>query len=191
MSTLLRAYLLAGLVGHKVVWEILKRRQGLASGGPTPSRSVLATLLKAAKVAILAFLVAQTLLPEVLPILEDATPLRILGVPLYTLGLAIAVCGRLQLGDNWADIEAAQVLQHQTVVATGLYRYIRHPIYTGDLIMLLGLELSLNSWLVLGVATLVPYVVRRAVREERMLAERLPGYATYQAATWRFVPFVM
>jgi protein-S-isoprenylcysteine O-methyltransferase Ste14 len=191
MSMLLRAYLLAGLVGHKVVWEILKRRQVQASAGPAPARSLPATLLKGVKIAILAFLVAQTFLPEVLPILDDAALLRILGVPLYTLGLAIAICGRLQLGDNWADIEAAQVLQHQAVVATGLYRYVRHPIYTGDLIMLLGFELTLNSWLVLGVAALVPYVVWRAVREERMLSERLPGYATYQAATWRFVPFVM
>jgi protein-S-isoprenylcysteine O-methyltransferase Ste14 len=188
---LLRLYLLVGLVFHKLVWETWKRRQVHASAAAAVPSSLSTSLLKGVKIAILAGLVVQTLLPEIVPILDDGTILRVLGVPLYTLGLAVAVLGRVQLGDNWADIEAAQVLQHQSVVATGLYRYIRHPIYAGDLVMLLGLELSLNSWLVLGVGVLVPYVVWRAVREERMLSARLPGYTEYRAATWRFVPYVV
>lgn len=185
----LRLYLLAGLVVHKLVWEVLKRRPA-ASRRRAP-QSAFTTLLKGLKVAILAGLVAQTLLPEILPIMQDPVSLRVVGVPLYTLGLCVAILGRVQLGDSWADIEAAQILQHQSVVATGLYRYIRHPIYVGDLVMLLGFELSLNSWLILGVGVLAPYVVWRAVREERMLSAQLPGYGVYCARTWRFVPFVM
>ena len=186
---LLRLYLLAGLVVHKLVWEVLKR-------GPAPSRrgaseSPVAMLLKGVKILILAGLIAQTVAPEILPIAPDPRLLRILGVPLYTFGLGVAILGRVQLGNNWADIEAAQIVHHQSVVATGIYGYVRHPIYIGDLIVLLGLELSLNSWFVLGVGVLVPYVVWRAVREERMLSEQLPGYDTYCARTWRFVPFVM
>lgn len=187
--TWLGFYLLAGLVTHKVVWEVLKRRR--TPSGRRAAESPFAMLLKGTKIAILAGVVAQTLLPEILPIMHDPLLLRSLGVPLYTVGLGVAILGRVQLGDSWADIEAAQILQHQSVVATGLYRYIRHPIYIGDLVMLLGLELSLNSWLVLGVGVLAPYVVWRTVREERMLSEQLPGYDVYRARTWRFVPFVM
>ena len=185
----LRVYLLLGLVVHKLIWEVAKRRP--AARRRRTSQSAFAILLKSIKVAILVGVVAQTLSPEILPIMRDPLFLRVLGVPLYTFGLCVAILGRVQLGDSWADIEAAQILQHHPVVTTGLYRYVRHPIYIGDLVMLLGLELSLNSWCVLGVCVLAPYVLWRAVSEEHMLSEQLPGYDVYCARTWRFVPFVM
>jgi protein-S-isoprenylcysteine O-methyltransferase Ste14 len=187
---LIRFYLFAGLVAHKLIWEVMKRQQHQGRQ-PRRPRSLFLSLLKTAKVVILVGVVAQTLLPEVLPIMGEPFPLRLIGVPLYTLGLIVAILGRLQLGENWVDIEVAQILPQQSVVATGVYRYVRHPIYIGDLVMLLGLELSLNSWLVLGIAALAPYVVWRAVGEERMLSQRLPGYDVYCARTWRFVPFVL
>lgn len=189
--TALRLYLFAGLATHKLVWELLKRRQRDAGTlGPSPG-SPLVRLMKAAKIAILAGLVAQTMLPEVLQISTDPGLLRAAGVSVFTLGLAVAILGRLQLGENCSDIESAQVLGHQKVVASGPYRYIRHPIYAGDLLLIFGFELSLNSWLVLGVAALLPFVTQRAVREEKMLADALPGYARYCAHTKRFVPFVL
>ncbi len=186
-----RLYLLAGLIAHKLVWELLKRRQ--ASGGEAAVRAVSAfqRLLKMIKTAILAGIVAQTLLPEILPVLAEPRRLRIIGVLTYTLGLAVAVLGRGQLGANWSDIEAPQIRRQQTVVATGVYRYIRHPIYAGDLLLLFGFELTLNSWLVLGVAVMVPYVVQQAVREEQMLTSTLTGYEEYCAHTKRFVPFLV
>jgi protein-S-isoprenylcysteine O-methyltransferase Ste14 len=187
----LRLYLLAGLVLHKGIWEIWKRRPTARGSAPERPASPIARLLKGLKIAILVGLVAQTFLPTILPIVDVPRPLRVAGVGLYTLGLCIAIFGRVQLGDNWADIEAAQIVRQQAVVATGLYRHIRHPIYIGDLVMLLGFELSLNSWLLLGVGALVPYVLWSAVREERLLSAQLPGYDAYCARTWRFVPFVM
>jgi protein-S-isoprenylcysteine O-methyltransferase Ste14 len=188
--TFIRLYLFAGLIAHKLVWEVMKHRQhtGPQTGRP---RSAFLVLLKTAKLVMLVGVVAQTMVPEILPIMEEPLPLRLIGVPLYTLGLIVAILGRWQLGENWVDIEVAQILPQQSVVATGVYRYIRHPIYIGDLVMLLGLELTLNSWLVLGVGALAPYVVWRAVGEERMLSAQLPGYDGYCARTWRFVPFVV
>ncbi|HEV8525468.1 MAG TPA: hypothetical protein VGQ71_13300, partial [Terriglobales bacterium] len=66
----------------------------------------------------------------------------------------------------------------------------RHPIYVGDLLLLVGLELALNSWLVMAVLGLVPFVLRKAILEERILAERLPGYGEYIRRTKRFIPYV-
>jgi protein-S-isoprenylcysteine O-methyltransferase Ste14 len=103
----------------------------------------------------------------------------------------MAITGRLQLGRNWSDIETAQVLRGQSVVVHGLFRYIRHPIYVGDLLLLLGLELSLNSWLVMAVVFMMPGVLRQAVHEERMLVDALPGYEAYCARTKRFLPFIV
>jgi len=188
---LFRAYLLAGLVAHKVVWEILKRRQGGSAGVQPKPSSWSPLLVKTAKTGVLLGILLQTVTPEIFPITSDPTGLRVVGVSVYTLGLFVAIAGRLQLGRNWADIESPVVLEHQRVVATGLYRYIRHPIYVGDILLLVGLELCLNSWLVLGVIPLVPIVVWRAVREEALLANALAGYEAYRAHTRRFVPFVV
>jgi protein-S-isoprenylcysteine O-methyltransferase Ste14 len=102
----------------------------------------------------------------------------------------MAILARLQLGRNWSDIESAGVLSGQVVVGEGLYRFVRHPIYTGDLLLLIGMQLALNSWCVLLAVLLVPVVFRKAVQEERMLMRRLPGYEAYCRRTKRFVPFV-
>ena len=185
MPDLLRLYLLAGLVAHKALWEWMKR------GRPKTATPRLQTgVVKAVKIAILLGIVVQTLLPEIFPIADDPRILRTVGAFVYTLGLAIAVVGRVQLGANWSDIETAEVLKKHSVVSQGIYRYIRHPIYVGDLILLIGLELALNSWLVLGALALIPVVLRQAVREERTLVATLPGYADYCARTKRFIPFV-
>jgi len=193
----LRIYLLAGLVVHKAVWEILKRRSAHAASvncrppktaGP---RALPLQLVKAVKVAILLGIAAQTLLPDILPISQDPIMLRIAGTLIFTAGLVIAVRGRVELGANWSDIEAAKVLTNQAVISSGLYRLIRHPIYVGDLLLLFGLELALNSWLVLGVLLLAPAVLWQAVREEKKLVRALPGYQDYCTNTKRFIPFIV
>jgi protein-S-isoprenylcysteine O-methyltransferase Ste14 len=190
--SLLRLYLLLGLVAHKVVWEILKQRQGRPAIERHATQSLRVRLIKSIKVGILLSIVIQTLLTiEILPIVSEPFLLRIIGVLVYTVGLLMAIAGRVQLSDNWSDIETAQVLREQDVVAHGIYHYIRHPIYIGDLLLLLGLELSLNSWLIMAVGMLIPVVLRQAIREERMLVQTLPGYDIYCNRTKRFIPFVV
>lgn len=184
----LRAYLLAGLLLHKLVWEIWKRRD--VQTKPARPFSWQAAAAKAAKLVILTVIVAQTLLPDLWPLSSDPRLLRVVGVVLYTGGLALAITARIQLGASWSDIEAESVPPSQALVSRGVYRYLRHPIYTGDLLLLLGLELALNSWLVLGVVLLVPVVVYQALREERVLAAALPGYGDYCRRTRRFLPLL-
>jgi protein-S-isoprenylcysteine O-methyltransferase Ste14 len=105
-------------------------------------------------------------------------------------GLATAILGRLHLGSNWVDLEDARVLPDQKVISNGVYRFIRHPIYAGDLLLVTGLQLALNSWLVLGAGLLSLVVARRAAAEEKLLAISLPDYAAYKRRTKRFIPFV-
>jgi protein-S-isoprenylcysteine O-methyltransferase Ste14 len=195
MLILLKLYLLAGLVTHKVVWEVLKRKQPL---GPTSQQTSAKTsepfqmkAVKAVKVAILLGIAVQTLLLDILPISNEPSLLRLAGTLIFTAGLALAIRSRTELGSNWSDIEAGSVHAKHNIVANGPYRYIRHPIYIGDLLLLLGLELALNSWLVLGVLLLAPLVLRQALKEEQKLARSLPDYEAYRAQTKRFIPFVV
>lgn len=187
----LRLYLLAGLILHKALWEVLKRRYNQQDTYRIDPGSVRLVFVKAVKIAILLGIIVQTLTPDFLPITQDSAGIRVIGVILFTIGLVTAMSARIQLGANWSDIETAHLKPHHTVVSSGAYRFIRHPIYAGDLVMLLGLELSLNSWLVVCVAALVLVVVRQAIREERTLVKTLPGYASYSTRTKRFIPFVL
>jgi protein-S-isoprenylcysteine O-methyltransferase Ste14 len=191
---LLRIYLLAGLLAHKAVWEILKRRQANPAGNKTKStasRSLPVQAVKAIKIAILIGIAVQTFLPDVLPISREPLVLRIAGTLIYTAGLLIAIRGRTQLGGNWSDIEASRILSQHAIVSEGPYRFIRHPIYVGDLLLIFGLELALNSWLVVGVLFLAPVVLGMAIREEKKLMLTLPGYQGYCSRTKRFIPFVV
>jgi protein-S-isoprenylcysteine O-methyltransferase Ste14 len=186
----LRIVLLGGLVLHKLVWEALKR------GGPPrpPAGPVPAALrlVKLAKAGVLGLLLVQAaVVAPVVPILPDPAPLRPAGLALYLVGLATAVAGRLQLGRSWANLEDYAVLPDQRLVTHGLYGYIRHPIYAGDLLLLAGLELALNSWLVVGVLAIAAVVWRQAAAEERVLAGSFPGYEDYRRRTKRFIPFVV
>jgi len=140
---------------------------------------------------ILIGIAVQAFLPDILPISDSAGTIRLTGVVIYTAGLIIALLGRIQLGNNWSDIEAAQVLTRQRVVSQGLYRFIRHPIYVGDILLLAGFELTLNSWLVLGVLAMTPIILWLAVGEEKMLVSNLSGYEEYRARTKRFIPFIL
>ena len=189
---ILKVYLLAGLVFHKVLWETLKRRQGGVQPTGTGRLPLLTRLVKLVKLLILAAILAQTVLPmDILPIAADPAALRLTGLAIFTLGLLTAVAARIQLGSNWSDIEEGKIADRHAVVSSGIYRYIRHPIYTGDILLLLGLELCLNSWLVLGLALLVPAVAVQAIKEEQKLVDALPDYASYIRRTKRFIPFLV
>lgn len=188
---LLRILLFTGLVLHKLLWEVLKRRSVLAKNMQESSEKISIRVIKFGKIFVLAFIMLQTLFLDILPISDQPTLLRFIGFSIFTVGLAIAIIGRLQLGDNWVDLEDSQVLPGQSLVSSGIYSYIRHPIYTGDLFLLLGLQLALNSWLALAILVLVPVVVIQAVREETVLSQALPGYSDYCRLTKRFIPFVL
>jgi len=80
----------------------------------------------------------------------------------------------------------------QTVISTGPYHYVRHPMYAGGLLLFLGTPLLLGSWYgLLLVLIMIPAGAVRAVLEERMLREVLPGYAAYMAQVkYRLIPYV-
>ena len=126
----------------------------------------------------------------ILPIADDPGWIIIVGLFLYTMGLSIAITGRIQLGSNWANIEEIEVTSKQKLVNRGIYKFIRHPIYTGDAFLILGLQLALNSWLILFIIPLALVIFNQARMEERILTQALPDYSTYQKGTKMFLPFI-
>jgi protein-S-isoprenylcysteine O-methyltransferase Ste14 len=85
-----------------------------------------------------------------------------------------------------------QVEEEQPVVSTGPYAYVRHPMYSGALLLLAAMPLALGSWWsVLLVVPFFPVLVWRILDEEIFLRGNLPGYAEYmQRVRFRLVPRV-
>jgi protein-S-isoprenylcysteine O-methyltransferase Ste14 len=84
------------------------------------------------------------------------------------------------------------VAQDQTVVSTGPYAIVRHPMYAGAFLYLLGTPLALGSyWGLAALAPMAPILIWRIVDEERVLEQRLSGYSDYKRKVrWRLLPGV-
>lgn len=186
----LRVILFLGLVLHKLLWEFLKTGEQKPAVQRRSPGLLGNWFIKPLKKLVLAFLIIQTLFLDLFPIAADPSTLRLWGTVIYFIGLGMALLGRLQLGKNWVDIEDYQVLPEQSLMTGGIYRYIRHPIYTGDIVLLVGLELALNSWLVLAVIIPLVIAVKQALSEEALLRQAFPSYQAYCDRTKRFIPFV-
>jgi len=94
--------------------------------------------------------------------------------------------------ENCYAASTIQVAEGQKVVSTGLYAYVRHPMYAGVLPMLVGMPLALDSWWGLfGLVLIVPALIWRLIDEEKFLCNNLPGYTEYaNKVKYRLIPFV-
>jgi len=83
-----------------------------------------------------------------------------------------------------------EIAPDQKVISTGLYALVRHPMYMGALLLLVGMSLALGSWCGLFVFLLfIPALAWRTLDEERFLATNLPGYSEYlDKVKYRLVP---
>lgn len=94
--------------------------------------------------------------------------------------------------DAWFAWIAACKTRVQQVISTGVYSFVRHPLYLGCLLMLFGAPLLLGSisGLIIGVIAFF-VLVGRIMGEEKMLVNELEGYEDYQQkVAYRLIPFV-
>ncbi len=120
----------------------------------------------------------------------DSPALEALGTVLLAAGLALAIWARVYLGRNWGMPMTQK--DEPELVTTGPYRHIRHPIYSGILLALLGTALATTLyWLVLF-AGAGAYFVMSATVEERVMTDAFPqAYPSYRASTRMLIPFVL
>ena len=96
------------------------------------------------------------------------------------------------LKENPYSASTVQVMEEQRVISTGPYARLRHPMYAGALVLILGIPLALGSWWdLLVIFLMIPALMWRLVDEERFLKQNLPGYSEYtQRVRHRLVPFI-
>lgn len=139
------------------------------------------------------FVAAQAILLGSLVLLPGrddwATPawLRTIGYVLIVAGLAAVALAALRLGPA---LTPTPVPTEKGRLATGgLYQYVRHPIYTGVLVLVAGLATRSGSFVNLAIAVAtVLFFNSKAKWEEAQLASRYDNYLDYAAATPRFIP---
>ncbi|OBF07094.1 isoprenylcysteine carboxylmethyltransferase family protein [Mycobacterium sp. 852002-10029_SCH5224772] len=115
--------------------------------------------------------------------------LSLLGDVLVAAGLGIAM---LVIVQNSYAAATVTVEAGQTLVSGGLYRFVRHPMYVGNVIMMIGIPLALGSyWGLLFVIPGAVVLTLRIVDEEKLLIHELPGYREYaERVPYRLVPYV-
>lgn len=113
--------------------------------------------------------------------------LSVLGDVLVATGLGIAM---LVIVQNSYAAATVTVETGQTVVSHGLYRFVRHPMYVGNVIMMIGIPLALGSyWGLLFVIPGTLVLTLRIFDEEKLLNRELPGYPEYaERVRYRLVP---
>jgi protein-S-isoprenylcysteine O-methyltransferase Ste14 len=156
------------------IWCYLRRSQPVAT-----SRSVTAHGA--------AF--AATWLPLVLPLFQGAPP---------GPGRQAVADVLLIFGTGWAvwslrylHRSVSVLAQARELVAEGPYRWVRHPLYVGELVSSLGLAIAVDSYPALALwFAMCGLQVYRAVREEQVLSQALPAYPGYRSRTAALLPGV-
>src|SRR5262245_46625679 len=94
--------------------------------------------------------------------------------------------------ENTFSSATVEVAENQTVISTGPYAIVRHPMYASGSLYLFGTTLALDSyWGLVPIAAMMPFLIWRLLDEERLLAKDLVGYTEYQKRVrHRLVPFV-
>jgi protein-S-isoprenylcysteine O-methyltransferase Ste14 len=114
----------------------------------------------------------------------------IAGLIVCMAGFALAVWARRHLGRNWGM--PMSLKEGHELVTTGPYRYVRHPIYTGLLLAILGSGFVIGPiWVVVFIGTAI-YCVYSVRTEEGLMLQQFPEqYARYKRRTKAIIPFLV
>jgi protein-S-isoprenylcysteine O-methyltransferase Ste14 len=116
--------------------------------------------------------------------------LRAAGVILFLSGLGLAVWARIYLGRNWGMPMTQK--DEPELVTSGPYRLVRHPIYSGILLGLLGTSLATDIYWLITVGVMGVYFVYSARVEERFMTTSFPTtYPGYRTRTKMLIPFLL
>ncbi len=122
---------------------------------------------------------------------EPFTFFRYFGLLVMVLGLIIRMIAIWQLGKSFTD--HIMIQKEKTLFKQGLYKFIRHPSYLGEMMIFIGVSLvyayPLSSW----IAFIVPtgaFLYRIHVEERALVKHYQEHYTTYQKETKKIIPFL-
>ena len=113
-----------------------------------------------------------------------------IGLALDLVGVLFAIWARLTIGRNWSNVIALK--EKHELVQTGPYGIVRHPIYTGMSLAVLGTAMTTGSLAAyLGFVCMMVGLLIRIQSEDRLMATQFPEtHPAYRQRTRRLVPFI-
>lgn len=117
---------------------------------------------------------------------------EIIGFIFVLLGFAECVIARKILDTNWTESYEYQIKKGHELITDGIYKYVRHPIYGGILIMFSGSLIVAGSYTFLGAFIVILIGIEIfAKREEKLLTQYFgKKYTEYMKTTKKFIPFI-
>jgi protein-S-isoprenylcysteine O-methyltransferase Ste14 len=116
--------------------------------------------------------------------------LQVIGLVIFVLGLALAVWARIYLGRNWGTPMSEKA--DPGLVTTGPYSAVRHPIYSGIILAMVGTTVAVSLYWLIAVVLLGAYFLYSAAMEERHMAKVFPdAYPLYKQSTKMLIPFII
>ena len=113
-----------------------------------------------------------------------------IGLAVFVLGLALAIWARVYLGRNWGMPMSQK--DDPELVTAGPYSRVRHPIYSGIILAMIGTAIAVSLYWLVAVVVLGAYFLYSAVVEERSMTRLFPdSYPGYKRSTKMLVPFVI
>jgi protein-S-isoprenylcysteine O-methyltransferase Ste14 len=174
-----------GVSALAITWYLMKNDPKLLERRVSWSQKIIQTIASIGFAAILVvsaldYRFAWTPLP---------LHVSLAGEALVALGFLIVF---LVYKENTFASATIEIVPEQKVISTGPYKLVRHPMYMGAFLLLVGIPLSLGSWWGLFVIVLMmPALIWRLIAEERFLGKNLPGYKEYQKRVkYHLVPFI-
>lgn len=117
-------------------------------------------------------------------------PIAWVGVALCAVGIGLAIWARAYLGRNWGMPMSRK--ENPELVTTGPYAFVRHPIYSGILLAMLGSTFGMNAAWAMALIVFGAYFIYSARREEQLMTEQFPEqYPAYARRTKMLLPFVV
>ncbi|MBV8056408.1 MAG: isoprenylcysteine carboxylmethyltransferase family protein [Deltaproteobacteria bacterium] len=155
--------------------ELLRRR---VSAGPTAEQ-------KTTQKIIMLFAMIGFVALLVVPALDYRFGWSRVPIALIALGDVLVAAGFyivfLVYRENTFTSATIEIMQDQKVISSGPYAIVRHPMYAGGLLLLLGMPLALSSyWGLLAFVAMTPILLLRLYDEETFLCKHLSGYIEYQ-----------
>lgn len=113
-----------------------------------------------------------------------------IGLAIFLLGLALAVWARIYIGRNWGMPMSEKA--DPDLVTTGPYSAVRHPIYSGIILAMVGTTVAVSLYWLIAVVLLGAYFLYSAAMEERYMAEVFPdAYPRYKQSTKMLIPLIL
>jgi protein-S-isoprenylcysteine O-methyltransferase Ste14 len=119
----------------------------------------------------------------------DSPWLQGIGLAVFVLGLALAVWARVYIGQNWGMPMSRKA--DPELVTAGPYSRVRHPIYTGIILAMIGTTIAVSLYWLVAVLLIGAYFIYSATVEERTMSQTFPdSYPEYKRSTKMLIPFV-